>query len=144
MRKLILSWGASALLLPLLGCGTPRPSEASLQATGVCGAIAADYAAALPSALACDPAAAQSCSAARPLVVVEVTDGGNVVQGLCDCRPFAGWVNPASTGALDEILSRFTTAECSFSRCPCPSGPPDGAVPTGTCRAGDGGGGTCS
>ena len=101
-----------AVTLPgLAGCGsTQDPMDPCLT-------IAAEYAAALPQARVCTPAAADSCAAQRPVPVYEQHDDGRLtLEGLCHSG--GGFVNPARVAGLDAVLARFGTAGCPLTNCP--------------------------
>lgn len=82
----------------MVGCGSQL----------LCQAIAAEYAAALPAAKACDVAARDSCGANRLMSL----------GGQCACSTA---VNPDQTATLDEINARYDAAGCPEGlACPCP------------------------
>jgi len=85
-----------------------------------CLALVREYQAAMPDAMICDPGVAAACAAGRPLIVSEQTPDGTVaLRGLC-MPPCLGAVNPARTGPLDLVLSRFFAQGCTLGACWCP------------------------
>src|SRR5512143_1437417 len=123
-RILAVSALAGWTLFP--GCGNgPVPTAASEIG---CAAFVAEYAAAWPAALVCDPGAASSCDAVRPMPIHE----NGALAGLgCSHN-----VNPTRTAALDDILGRFYAQGCKVFPLPCPPPPPSLGVAcpaSGTC-----------
>jgi hypothetical protein len=136
---------AAACLLFVMGCGAgathaPAPmtdSEAqALAATwqpyacdenGIhspeCLELARRYAAALPTALGCDPG--ETCAVLRPPTVSEggSSDGPSILEGLCNC-PVR--MNGHRDASLDVALGRFIAAGCAIECCPCPIPLPSG------------------
>lgn len=103
-----------ALTLPgWEGCGSSHDD------TDQCTMLAAEYAAALPGARTCTPAAPDPCGAQRPLPVYEQHENGQLT--LVDlCNSGGGYVNPARTAALDASLARYSSAGCAITYCPGP------------------------
>ncbi|MCA1825763.1 MAG: hypothetical protein ABR567_20735 [Myxococcales bacterium] len=89
-----------------------------------CGNLGAEYRAALLDALACDPAAADACTAWRPLSVAAVPNGGSAadarITGICWVA-YVGYVSPERAASLDAIIQRYKTAGCTVGYCPGPS-----------------------
>jgi len=99
-----------------------RSARAGNRAPASCVAIATEYLAALRDATFCDAAAADPCGAQRPLVVAEGQSVESaVVTGTLCWTGGAGYVDPAQTGKLDAILTRFSAAGCTTSSCPGPA-----------------------
>ena len=94
--------------IPLGGC----------RAKADCVSIAAEYVAAVAEAHICDPGASDPCGSQRPIPVYEApTVGPTTLQGLCQISS-GGFVNPARTARVDEILARYSAAGCQISVCP--------------------------
>ena len=108
MRRLALVLASA--WLPLAGCGAADKPD--------CVSIAAEYVSAVADADICDPAASDPCGAQRPVPVYEAPPvGPTTLQGLCQISG-GGFVNPARTPPLDEILARYSAAGCQISFCP--------------------------
>ncbi len=137
----------AAAALALIACGSARSVDgtASTANSGAlwepytcqpgtgylseeCAAIAREYAAAIPAALACS--AGDTCGALRPVTVSrEFSDGSLVLEGLCNC-PFLA--NGTRSAVLDAALARFIASGCEIGCCPCPPWEPaPGPCPTG-------------
>jgi len=119
--------------------GTASPSTSDGVVSGgapgspltACAAIAMEYRSVLRTALVCDPGAADPCGAQRPLVVSEGSSVDDAkVTGLCWVAG-VGYVNPARTASVDQVLLRYQAAGCSISFCPGPSGGPPGCAARG-------------
>jgi hypothetical protein len=106
-----------------------RERATGADGNAVCDALVAEYEAAWPAALLCDPGEATGCGASRPQ---PVSDANHSLVGL-GC---AGAVNPGRTAALDGALARFDAAGCKVLPLPCPPGLLHAAVPcpaSGSC-----------
>jgi hypothetical protein len=122
MRAKVLAAALSAAVAGASGCGTDPSRVEHVDAAAVCAALVAEYAAAWPAALACDPGVLGQCAALRPK---PMHDASGAVDGLgCDAA-----VAPAHVKGLDAILARFDAAGCKVMPLPCPLLPPLDELP---------------
>jgi hypothetical protein len=96
------------------------PSLAATVGTADCGAIVAEYSTALLDAMRCDPAASDACGAQYPLAVKGCDEMMSCsFESLC-WTAYVGYVNPARTARLDELIRSYTAAGCAIGACPGP------------------------
>lgn len=118
--------GVVAVLAACGGGSAPESATSSAEtgsvtpASSECGGIAAEYSSALLDAMRCDPGASDPCGAQYPLAVKECDAKMNCsFQSIC-WTAYVGYVNPARTAGVDEMIRRYRAAGCAVAACPGP------------------------
>jgi hypothetical protein len=118
---------ATACTALALSCGSGASDGAN------CRELLRRYALALAAGAGCDPAVSSSCSAVRTTASLDPLG----TPFLCvDCETH---VNPASLAAIDDVMSQYRAAACSFHEQMCPTcsgltGQPGACASNGMCQ----------